>query len=112
MLTDPQDWEHKRAFAQHFGFSEPQLVQGESWLPVRCAEADGSAGRSIGAVPTADLPQDAGEISLFELASGEPDANGLITTQSVAVARRLGNGWVVIASSVPAFQNAQLQQEP
>lgn len=111
MLTDPQDWEHKRAFAQHFGFSEPQLVQGENWLPVRCAEADGSAGRSIGAVPTPLIfPQDAGEISLFELASGEPDANGLITTQSVAVARRLGNGWVVIASSVPAFQNAQLQQ--
>ena len=111
MLTDPQDWEHKRDFAQHFGFSEPELVEGENWLPVRCAESDGSAGRSIGAVPTPLIfPQNAGEISLFELASGEPDANGAITPRPVAVARQLGKGWVVIASSVPAFQNAQLQQ--
>lgn len=109
VLTDRQDWMHKSALVRRFGFLEPEPVDGDQWLPVRqCIDAENSA-RAIGLMPSPLVFRDTeGQFSLLEMVPVQGEAGK--DRRSVAVARRHGKGWIVVVSSLLAFQNAQLQQ--
>jgi len=108
VLTDQDDYAHKRALLAHFGFDEPKFLEAATDLPVHIGKRIKEDPRPMGHIPVSILYDRAEGQELLMEASGllfRPD----IKVPGVAVARRFGDGWVVVFSAAAALRNAKLR---